>query len=79
MPGNNQDPEGTACAIVARALKHQGSVTIGDSAATLPAWDSLAHIAIVIELESVVGRQLTPAEIGAITSLRGIADFIESN
>ena len=76
MPGNSQDPEGTACAIVARALKHQGSVTIYDSAATMPAWDSLAHMAIVLELEGETGRQLTPEEIGAVTSVRAIADLI---
>jgi acyl carrier protein len=70
------DAESLACAIVARALKHQGTVTIYDDVATLPAWDSLAHMTIVLELETQTGRQLDPEEVAGIASVRAVAELI---
>jgi acyl carrier protein len=40
-----------------------GSITFGSSA-----WDSVAHIALVTELETSFGLELTPEEITELTS-----------
>jgi acyl carrier protein len=40
-----------------------GSITFGSSA-----WDSVAHIALVTELETAFGLELTPEEITELTS-----------
>ena len=76
MQKTDHDPEQLACAIVARALKHQGQVTIDDDVGTLPAWDSLAHMAIILELEAETGRQLDPEEVAGIGSVRAVAELI---
>ncbi|MEM9288357.1 MAG: acyl carrier protein [Pseudomonadota bacterium] len=39
---------------------------------TTPAWDSLAHIRLVLAVEAHVGRQLTPDEIVSIVSLSDV-------
>jgi acyl carrier protein len=70
------DAESIACAIVARALKHQGNVTIDDDVTTLGAWDSLAHMAIILEMEAQTGRQLDPEEVAGIGSVRAVAELI---
>lgn len=43
------------------------------SAETLEAWDSLAHMRLVLRLEEELGRQLTADEILEATSLPEVA------
>lgn len=40
--------------------------------ATVPGWDSLGHVKILLTLETELGRLLTPGEIAAI---RGVMDI----
>jgi len=40
--------------------------------ATVPGWDSLGHVKILMTLEAELGRLLTPGEIAAI---RGVIDI----
>ncbi|RYE09140.1 MAG: acyl carrier protein [Hyphomicrobiales bacterium] len=61
-----------ACALVARALEIQGSVDLGDTVSTLPAWDSLGHLRLMLELEAVTGRPLTADEIATLSSVRAV-------
>lgn len=48
------------------------SVGADSDVATLPDWDSLAHIRVLLALERALGRRLAPGEIGG---LRGVADI----
>lgn len=65
-----------ACELIANALNIQGGVGIDDSMATLPAWDSLAHAAVVLEIEAAIDRQLTGEEIASIDSVRSVATLL---
>jgi acyl carrier protein len=44
---------------------------------TMPVWDSLAHMRIVLALEDKLGRELGPEEIIAIVSLADIARILD--
>lgn len=43
---------------------------------TLPLWDSLAHIKVVLSLEERLGRSLSTDEVLAITSLAAIEQML---
>ena len=44
-----------------------------------PQWDSIAHLNIIIELESQFGLSLEPDEIAQITSFQDIMRVLEQN
>jgi acyl carrier protein len=67
-----------ACQLVATALRLQRAVTLDDDMTSLAEWDSLSHMAIVLELETEAGRRLSPEEIVLVTSVRAIAELLES-
>ena len=54
---------------------------IGDDAGvtTVPAWDSLAHVRIVLRLEEDLGRALAPDEVLAMRDLNGIASILQTD
>ncbi len=58
--------EANATALVARALDIQGQVLLDDDMASLPAWTSLTHVKLILEIEAALGRQLSAEEIGSI-------------
>jgi acyl carrier protein len=68
--------EARACELVATALNIQGGVGISDTMATIAAWDSMAHTAIVLEIEAAIGRPLTSDEIAGIDSVRSVASLL---
>lgn len=43
---------------------------------TLQGWDSIAHVNIILAVEQVSGKQLTPEAIVSIVSVRTIADIL---
>lgn len=45
---------------------------------SLAAWDSIAHIGIILAVEELSGKQLTPESIISIVSVQSIADFLEA-
>lgn len=47
------------------------SITLDSSTKTTRNWDSLRHVELVLEVESVYGVSFAPSEIFALTSLRG--------
>ncbi|HEX4297934.1 MAG TPA: hypothetical protein VHZ56_07910 [Devosia sp.] len=67
-----------ATSLVARALDVQGAVSIDDTMATLPAWTSLSHVRLVLEIEAALGREITADEIASIDSVRAVARLLGS-
>jgi acyl carrier protein len=43
------------------------------SVETLPQWDSIGHVNIILEVEAVLGRKLLPEEIAGIGSVADVA------
>lgn len=48
------------------------ALTDDDSPSTLAAWDSVAHIRLVMALEAEFGLEFTPEEIGELVSVGAI-------
>jgi acyl carrier protein len=65
-----------AAAIVARAFNIQGEVAPDADMLSLPAWDSMNHVTLLLEIEKELGRPLRPEEIGSIDSVRSIARLL---
>jgi acyl carrier protein len=68
--------ETRAAAIIARAFNIQGEVPPDADMATLPAWDSMNHVTLLMEIEAELGRPLRAEEIGSIDSVRSIARLL---
>jgi len=67
----------SARALLAGALGCTVDEVPADSAiGTLPLWDSLAHIKVVLAVEERLGRNLTTDEILTIVSLDAIAALL---
>ena len=63
--------------IVAEATKIPPDALPEDAnVATLPAWDSIAHIGVILGLEEKLGGQLSPEMIVSVTSLESIAALL---
>ncbi len=60
-----------------RALRVD-SVALDATPDTLEAWDSLAHLGLVAEVEREFGVQLTPDEVMAMVSVRLVIDVLAS-
>ncbi len=59
--------------LVAKALELElAEVPASGDVETLPAWDSLGHVKVILALESALSRMLTSAELAQI---RGIVDI----
>lgn len=71
-------PADRARRLLARALEIQGEVAPDAGVATLPAWDSLGHTRLVLELEAELGRRLTSEEIVSIDSVGALARLLET-
>lgn len=68
-----------AKAIVAEATKIPSSSLPEDAnIVTLAAWDSIAHIGVILGLEEKLGEQLSPEMIVSVTSLESIAMLLAS-
>ena len=67
-----------AAAIIARAFSIQGEVPLDADMASLPAWDSMNHVALLLEIEAALGRPLRSEEIGGIDSVRSIARLLDT-
>lgn len=65
--------ETRAAALIARAFNIQGEVAADADMLSLPAWDSMNHVALLLEIEKELGRPLRPEEVGSIDSVRSIA------
>ena len=45
---------------------------------TLPAWDSLAHVRVVLAVEGVIGRELDPDAVAGLVSLAAIVQAFDA-
>lgn len=45
---------------------------------TIPAWDSMQHLNLIVELEMIFGVQFTPKDIQGITSIANAVSVVES-
>jgi acyl carrier protein len=45
---------------------------------SLPEWDSMAHLMLVLSLEQEFGKQFTPEEIESLKSIKAIVRFLEA-
>ena len=66
-------PASRAAAIIARAFNIQGEVPLDADMMSLPAWDSMNHVTLLLEIEQELGRPLRPDELGSIDSVQSIA------
>lgn len=49
----------------------------GTSAETVPSWDSVTHLNLVLALEEAFGTSFTPEETLGMTSVRAIRQILE--
>lgn len=49
------------------------------SIATLPAWDSLAHVRLIIAIEAALGAPLQTDEMLSVTSITEVAELLKKN
>ena len=68
-------PEGTVARVFSR-----DAATIDDASSpeTIPEWDSLGHVTLVIDLESTYGVSFTPDETVALTNVAAIKSALTS-
>ena len=71
--------ESRAAAVIARAFNIQGEVAPDADMASLPAWDSMNHVTLLLEIEKELGRPLRPEEVGSIDSVRSIARILRAD
>ena len=63
---------------VASALKCSLDTVDADaSVESMPQWDSIGHVTIILELEEALGRTLSPEEIATIGSVGDISRLFE--
>ena len=63
---------------IAKALKCAlDAVGTDASVETLPQWDSIGHVNIILEVEADLGRKLLPEEIAGIGSVADVALLYE--
>jgi acyl carrier protein len=68
----SEEPSERARKLVAEAVERPlGDIPPDAAIDTLPAWDSLAHVRIVLALEAAVGA---PLQTDQIVDLRSVAD-----
>jgi acyl carrier protein len=68
-----------ARSLLAEALGCPVEAVAPDAAiGTLPTWDSLAHLKVVLAIEERIGRALSTEEILEVTSLESIARLLEA-
>ncbi len=64
--------------MLARALELEVDAIDGEASIwTVEAWDSLAHLRLIEEIESRLGRELEPEAIVAIETLDDIAKILD--
>lgn len=66
------------CRIVAAIMGvPAGGVNQDSSPASLPPWDSLRHMKLILAIEEAFGLQLSDEEIVSMTDVRSIAALVE--
>lgn len=55
-----------------------GSVSADTSAETLPAWDSMGHLNLILATEQRFGVMFDPEQVPHLTSVQSLADAISA-
>ena len=64
--------------LLAEALGLPASAVPDEAAVgTLPAWDSLGHVKVIVAVEARLGRQLEPEQLVTIRSLADVAGALD--
>ena len=76
MSASNARP--TAAAILAEILERPlGSVPDDASIHNFPAWDSLAHVKLMLKLEEMSGRPVDPGRIAMLIDLKAVDAYLQ--
>ncbi len=59
------------------AFQEEVNLTISSSKETLPNWDSINHLNLIVELESELNIAFEPEQIETITSVEKIIEIIK--
>jgi acyl carrier protein len=57
---------------------HGKPLSLDDSPETLPVWDSLRHVAVILAVEDALGADLTADEISKLNSIRDIMEVFRA-
>lgn len=69
-----------ACRLVAEALaRPPADITQDGSIHTVPAWDSLGHLRVLLAIEARIGRPLPSEAIAALSSVEDVAAILAEN
>jgi acyl carrier protein len=73
----NYESVQAACRLVAEALNRpEGDIAPEASIHTIPAWDSLGHVRVLLAIESAIGRPLSSDAIATVISVADIAAIL---
>jgi acyl carrier protein len=76
----NRDSVQAACRLVANALNRpEGDIAPEGSIHTIPAWDSLGHVRVLLAIELAIGRPLSSDAIATVISVEDIAAVLTDN
>ena len=68
----------SAAAILAEILERPvETVPEGASIHNYPAWDSLAHVRLMLALEELTGRPADPARIALLADLKSVDQYLQ--
>ena len=72
------DARPTATAMLAEILERPvGSVPENASIHNFPAWDSLAHVKLMLKLEEMSGRPVDPGRIAMLIDLKAVDAYLQ--
>ena len=76
MSASNARP--SAASLLAEILERPlGSVPDDASIHNFPAWDSLAHVKLMLKLEEVSGRPVDPGRIAMLFDLKAVDAYLQ--
>ena len=74
------DARPTATAMLAEILERPvGSVPENASIHNFPAWDSLAHVKLMLAVEEVTGRPVDPGRIAMMADLQAVDAYLRES
>lgn len=76
----DDDPVEAACRLVAEALNRpEGDIVPEGSIHSIPAWDSLGHVRVLLAIETAIGRPLSSDTVATVMSVADIAAILADN
>lgn len=61
---------------IVRSVLTEARITPESTMKTIPSWDSLSHMSIMIAISTKLGIKLSPAQITSATSIKAISDLV---